>query len=65
MTRGTNPLRARSLLGSSDSTNEGTPIVNQAAIVRWIGSNGDAGGGVWNRCAPSPSRPMTRASVTA
>jgi hypothetical protein len=33
-------VRARSLLGASDKMNAGTPIVNHAAIVTWMGWNG-------------------------
>ena len=37
ITRRTKPVRARSLLGANDSTNAGMPMVNQAAMVTWIG----------------------------
>lgn len=39
-TRLTKPVRARSLFGASDRTKAGTPMVNHAEMVMWIGWNG-------------------------
>src|SRR5882672_8450526 len=64
ITRRTKPEWARSLLGASDSTNAGMPMVNQAAIVTWMGWNGKSNGSVPNSLADSPATPTNTASST-
>ena len=64
ITRRTNPVWARSLLGASDRMNAGMPMVNQAAMVTWIGWNGYSSGSVPNHLELRPARPTSRASST-
>ena len=64
ITRRTKPGWARSLLGASDRTNAGMPMVNQAAMVTWIGWNGNSSGSTPKIFDASPSRPTSSASST-
>ena len=60
----TNPECARSWLGASDRMNAGMPMVNQAAIVTWIGWNGNSSGSVPKNFDDSPANPTSTASST-
>ena len=64
ITRRTKPVCARSLLGASDRTNAGMPMVNHAAIVTWMGWNGKSSGSEPNSLDDNPARPTSIASST-
>src|SRR6476661_901222 len=64
ITRRTKPGCARSLLGASDRMNAGIPMVNQAAIVTWIGWNGNSNGSDPKILDARPARPTRIASST-
>src|SRR6478735_49889 len=64
ITRRTKPGWARSLLGANDSTNAGMPMVNQAAIVTWMGWNGNNSGSDPIHFDANPANPTSTASTT-
>ena len=57
ITRRTKPGCARSLFGASDRMNAGMPMVNHAAIVTWIGWNGNSSGSVPKIFDAKPGQP--------
>ncbi len=63
-TRRTKPEWARSLLGASDRMNDGMPMVNQAAMVTWIGWNGYSSGSALSGLESRHSMPTSSASST-
>ena len=57
ITRRTKPGCARSWLGASDRMNAGMPMVNHAAMVTWMGWNGNGSGSVPKSFDASPAKP--------